>query len=162
MIKLYKDVPAVQEVDWEVLFKSDPRILGDIINDVIKIAVSEKGRPGKRSASSADDITDDLRKLNKQDYSELLFKIVLKKQMHARSFRQVAARSGLSKSVIHRFTTGESEPTFKQLEKLAVAFNKSPGYFLEYRAAYVCEILFQLLIDNPSLSIVQYEKLKGL
>lgn len=159
--RIYKEVPEIQKIDWTKVFNNDPTTLGHMINDIVKLAISEKGRPGKRSASSANDIKLDLAKLNGSDYAEVPFEEAMAYQMSMRSVRQVAATSGMSKSVIHRLSTGESEPTPQQLELLAKAFKKDPGYFVEYRAAFICSILYEMLTSNPDSSKVHYEKLKS-
>jgi hypothetical protein len=160
--RIYKDIPAAEEVDWEGLFRDDPKILGDLVNDIIKVSVSQKGRPGKRSASSAAEVQNDLAKLMDTDYSDQPFPVALRIAMGERSVRQTSRLSGVDKMVIIRLLNGEgSLPTAPQMEALASALKKDPSYFIEYRAAYVCHAVYRMLCDNSESAVVFYRKLKN-
>lgn len=160
--RLYAEIPEARDVDLGKVFKEDPKILGNLINDVIKVNISEKGRPGKRSASSEHDIADDLRKLNNEDFSNSDFCSAMRFAMRNKSLRQVARESGLDKMVVRRLLNGEGEPpTVAHMEALAHAFRKHPSYFKEYRAAFVCGSVYQMLINDGDSSVILYNKLKG-
>lgn len=159
--RIYKEVPETEAVDWERVFREDPKILGNIVNDIIKVSVSKRGRPGKRSASSEEDVTADLRKLTGSDFSELPFSAALRVAMGSKSLRQTAMLAGLDKMTVHRLLNDEGKPaTAVQMEMLAGALKKDPSYFVEYRAAYVCQALFKMLCDNSESAAVFYKKLK--
>lgn len=158
--KLYRDIPAAKDVDWSALFRDDPKILGAIINDIIKIAISEKGRPGKRSASNVADIANDLLKLSQLDYAENSFFDSMQIQMKNRSIRQVARNSGLDKMTVRRLYIGEQQPTPYHMEHLAKAFKKNPSYFLEYRALFVCAVLYEMLLTSSDAAVIFYKKIR--
>jgi hypothetical protein len=159
--KLFEKVPEAQDVDWDGLFRDDPMILGDIINDIIKVGVSKKGRPGKRSASNAADIENDLRRLTQKDYTSLPARQALINLMGTdKSMRFVAHASGLDKMTVHRLLSGKREFTLEDFEALAKAFRKSPSYFMEYRVAYICMALSAMLVKSGEASTIFYEKLR--
>ncbi len=159
--RVHRDVPEAVDINWELLFKTDPKILGSIINDIIKVSVSKKGRPGKRSADSAEQIAQDLSRLRHEDYSMLTFVDTVRIQMQDRSIRQVANVSGLDKMVVHRLASGKGQPpTIEHLEAFAKAFKKDPSYFSEYRAMFICNTLYSILVDNGDSSVVFYNKLR--
>lgn len=161
LAKIYEDVPEAEEVDWEGLFRDDPKILGSLVNDIIKVSVSQKGRPGKRSASSAGEVQDDLMKLMDADYADEPFPVALRIAMGGKSMRQTAALSGLDKMTLRRLLNGDgTPPTPSQMTKLARALKKDPSYFVEYRAAFVCHAIFRMLCDNSESAVVFYKKLK--
>ena len=161
--QVYREMPEVSTLDWEGMFKADPKILGSMINDIIKVSISKKGRPGKRSADSESQITDDLGRLRNEDYSVLPFVRAMEILMHGRSIRQVANASGLDKMVVHRLVSGKGQPpTSEHMEALAEAFKKNPTYFCEYRAMFICEALYQMLVENGESSVVFYNKVRGL
>lgn len=160
--RLYEEIPEAKTVNWEGLFRSDPKILGDMINDVIKVSVSKKGRPGKRSANSEEDVAADLRKLTNSDYADDPFVVAIRYAMGDRSLRQTAAMSGIDKMRLHRLVNGLGIPaTGEEMEKLGLALKKDPSYFLEYRAAFVCHALYRMLMDNPDSAVVFYKKIRN-
>lgn len=160
--RLYTEIPEAEDVDWEALFRSDPKILGNLVNDIIKVSVSKKGRPGKRSANSEEDVAADLRKLTGSDYAEVPFVDALRFAMKDKSLRQVATLSGVDKMRLHRLLKGAGVPvTASEMEKLAQALKKDPSYFLEYRAAYVCHVIYRMLCDNSESAVVFYKKMRN-
>lgn len=160
--RIEREVPGTKEVDWASLFKADPKILGDLVNDVIKINISEKGRPGKRSAQSAEDIEEDLKKLTGEDYAVRPFPEALKAAMGGRSIRHVASQAHLDKMTVHRLLQGRGAPaTAEQIEWLAKAVKKDPSYFMEYRVLYVCSVVYQIMMMSSEAATIQFNKLKG-
>lgn len=157
--EIQSTVPGTSQIDWGSLFKADPKILGDLVNDIIKVEVSQKGRPGKRSAKSADLIERDLLKLTNEDFAFLAFPKAMEVAMGDKSVRDVAKSSYLSKSTVHRLLRGDGAPvTSEQIEAIAPAVGKDPSYFLEYRAMYVCSAIYEMLIASPESSQVFYNK----
>jgi hypothetical protein len=162
VMRLYQELPQTRSVDWSSVFRNDPKILGSLINDIIKVSVSQKGRPGKRSAGSEEEVAADFLKLTDSDYSDYPFHLALKYAMGKKSLRQTALVSGVDKMIVHRFLNNKGPgPTIAQMEDLAKALKKDPSYFVEYRAAYICNSLYKMLCDNPENSVVFYKKIKG-
>ncbi len=161
--RLYREIPAAENVDWEGLFRDDPKILGSLINDIIKVSVSKRGRPGKRSASSEADVAADLRKLTNTDYAEDAFPKALRFAMGGKSLRQTALLANIDKMTLHRLLKGQGVPVSAfQMECIAAALKKDPSYFVEYRAAFICNCIYKILCDNPESAAVFYKKLKSL
>ena len=159
--RLYQEIPDAESVNWEALFRSDPKILGDLVNDIIKVNVSQKGRPGKRSASSEEDVAADLRKLTNSDYAEVPFAEAMKAAMGSRSLRQTAMLADMDKMTLHRLLGGTGVPvTSVQMEQLAAAVKKDASYFLEYRAAYVCHAIYRMLCGNSESATIFFKKVK--
>jgi transcriptional regulator with XRE-family HTH domain len=157
------EIPEVDSINWAALFKEDPVILGELVNDIIKLGVSEKGRPGKRSASSMEEIAEDLKKLTGEDYTvesaqKALNRLMLKK---GKSLQGVANGSGFSKQTIHRLSSGETSFRVEHLIGVAKAFKKHPSFFKEYRIAYICSALGKLIEITDDSSIIIFEKLRG-
>jgi len=159
--RIEAEVPGTKEIDWAALFSADPKILGDLVNDVIKINISEKGRPGKRSAQNAEDIEADLKKLTGEDYAIRPFPQAFREAMEGRSLRQVAAASHTDKMILHRILKGTQEPTSEQIELIAAAVKKDPSYFMEYRVLYVCSVIYQMMMTSSEAATIQFNKLKG-
>lgn len=160
--RLYREVPEAENVNWEGLFRADPTVLGSLVNDIIKVSVSKKGRPGKRSANSEADVAADLLKLTNSDYADLAFPQALRMAMGRRSLRQTASLAGIDKMTVHRLLNGDgAPPTPAQMESLATALKKDPSYFVEYRAAYVCNALYRMLCANSDSAVIFYKKIKS-
>jgi len=161
--KVLLNNPQTRDVDWTNIFVDDPQILGDLINDVIKVGISRPGRPGKRSASSGIAIMDDLKRLSNEDHSHLGFPEALREAMRTRSLRQTALLSGLDKMVVTRLLRGVGEPpTMSHMEALAEGLRKSPGYFKEYRAAYVASAIYEALMSAGEQSVIFYDRVRSL
>jgi len=159
--RIERDVPGTKEVDWAALFSADRWILGDLINDVIKINISEKGRPGKRSAQNVGDIEADLKKLTGEDYAVRPFPDALREAMGGRSIRRVASQSYLDKMTVHRLLNGKGAPaTAEQMEWLAIAVRKDPSFFMEYRVLYVCSVIYQMMMSSSEAATIQFNKLR--
>lgn len=155
--------PSARDVDWAGIFTDDPQILGDLINDVIKVGIARPGRPGKRSVSSESAIIDDLKKLSNEDHSYVDLPKALRSAMRSRSLRQTALLSGLDKMVVTRLLRGDGEPpTMEHMEALARGLRKSPGYFKEYRAAYVASAVYDALMLAGEQSVIFYDRVRSL
>lgn len=158
---LYHQVPKAQGVNWGALFTEDPKILGHLINDIIKVEISKKGRPGKRSTTNESDIIADFKKLRQEDYTDSVFTEAMKAHTEFRSLRQLARMTGLDKMVIRRLLMGDGEPpTSTQLEAIAEGLKKDPSYFIEYRARFVCSVIHEILLENGESATVFYRKLQ--
>lgn len=151
--------PSVEGLDWSAVFRSDPAVMGRIINDVLKIDQAEPGRPGKRPALDVEAAEARLRGMRGEDYTILPFAEAVKRIMGDKSIRNLAFYSGLPKSTVHRLLGGNCSPSIGQIEALSKALRKDPSYFMEYRVAFVLASLAQLFGMSPESSIVQFEKL---
>lgn len=157
--RVLRDNPEIGETDWAKIFSEDPHILGDLINDVIKVGISRAGRPGKRSASSEKAIKEDLRRLSNDDHSYLDFPDALREAMKSKSVRQTASLSGLDKMVIGRLLKGGGEPaTMAHMEALSGALKKNPGYFKEYRAMHVAILVYGMMAESGERAVIYYDR----
>lgn len=151
--------PSVENLDWSKVFRSDPAIMGRIINDVLKIDQAQAGRPGKRPALDVERAEKKLRKLRGEDYTILPFVEAVQVARGNKSIRSLAFYSDLPKSTVHRLLDGTSTPTLEQMEAIAKGLKKDPSFFIEYRVAYVLAGLTAMMGQAPESTIVHYEKL---
>lgn len=159
---LYDRIPDMNKFTWEAIARNDPASIGALIGDVIKVSVSQKGRPGKRSFPSLARATTDYNRLKKQDYSEIPFTQVLQSYLKTKSIRAVASLAHVDKGVIHRLAQGKTKPTIEHIEAIAQAMDKHPSFFIEWRAAYVACVLYASLSEIHESSVVFYNKIKDL
>jgi len=159
----YKEIKkvfsSVETLDWSKVFRSDPAIMGRIINDVLKIDQAQPGRPGKRPALDVDRAEERLRQLRGEDYTVLPFVEAVQVARGNKSIRSLAFYSELPKSTVHRLLEGTATPTLEQIEAISKGLRKNPSYFLEYRVAFVVSALTEMMASAPESTIVHYEKL---
>lgn len=159
----YKEIkrvfPSVETLDWSKVFRSDPAIMGRIINDVLKIDQAQPGRPGKRPALDVDRAEEKLRRLRGEDYTILPFVEAVQAARGDKSIRSLAYYSELPKSTVHRLLEGTATPTIEQIEAISKGLRKDPSYFIEYRVAFVIAGLTEMMAQAPESTIVHYEKL---
>lgn len=153
--------PSVTNLDWRKVFQEDITILGNIINDIMRIDLAEPGKPGKRPNVDPLKASIRLRELQGDDYTMLGFTDSFKILAKNLSIRGLAAKTGLDRNVIVRLQKGGA-PTAKEMEAVARGFKKDPGFFLEYRLSYLFGILYRKLEVNPEATVGFYRKIKGL
>jgi transcriptional regulator with XRE-family HTH domain len=156
-----RQFPSVAALDWHKVFGEDPALMGRIINDIIKVDAAQPGKPGKRPAVDPETAQQRLRQMCGDDYTALPFKDAFKALTHDRSIRGIANKTHLDRNYVHRLLNGTATPTAEVMEQVAVAFNKDPSYFSEYRVAYLFAVLFYKLEQTPEASVAFYRKVRG-
>ncbi len=157
-----KQFPSVARQDWYQIFSEDSSILGRLLNDILKIDQAEPGKPGKRPAVEVSVAEARLRQLRGEDYTSLPFRESFRALAANRSIRGLASKTGLDRNLVHRLLQGDVDPTADVMERVAKAFKKSPGYFPEYRIAYIVGVLFYKLDSGPEASVSFFQKLQNL
>lgn len=157
---IVSDYPSVGSIDWSSALKKDPDLFARILGDVLK-AEGRGSTPGKRPNLDRDQAYDQFKKFSLEDFSEYNFLKAFNSLASGRSVRNIANKTGLGKSYVHRLLKGEVEPTFYAMEQIAKGFNKQPSYFLEYRIAHVLYSMETMLSSNPEMATSWYLKIKG-
>lgn len=158
---IHKQFPSVARLDWMKVFREDPTVLGRLINDILKVDAAQPGKPGKRPAVVSGEGHNRLRQLAGDDFSSYPFTEAFKILCGERSIRAVAAKTGLDRNLVHRLMNG-ADPSVQTMEQIAKAFKKEPGYFAEYRLAYLFAVMFYKLEHIPETTVGFYRKVKGL
>lgn len=156
---IHKQFPSTTNLDWKKAFDEDLDLFGRIIRDILKLDQVEPGRSGPRPALEMMQAHRSLRALSGDDYATVPFREAYRALTHGRSLRGLSAKTSLAKSRLHRLMTGEIEPTFDDMEKIAGAFKKHASYFAEWRAGFVTAIVNDRLAQAPEASIVYYDRL---
>jgi plasmid maintenance system antidote protein VapI len=159
---IVQQYPSVDTLDWMKVFKADPTILGNIVNDILKVDQAAPGKPGKRPSLDISSAKERIRQFEGEDYSLLEFCESLKEITLGRSIRNISARTGLNRNYVHRLLEGKLSPTPTVMEQIAKAYNRSPGFFMEYRIAYIIGALQRRFEYSPETAISLYRKLKAL
>lgn len=158
---VHKQFPSVARLDWYKVFREDPSVLGRLINDILKVDAAQPGKPGKRPAVVSGEGHNRLRQLAGEDFSSYAFTDAFKILCGERSIRSIAAKTGLDRNHVHRLLNG-AIPTAPVMEQIARAFKKEPGFFAEYRLAYLFAVMHHKLDSFPESTIGFYRKVKGL
>lgn len=150
--------PSVEKLDWNKVFRADPTIMGNILNDIIKVEVAPKGRPGKRPALTREEAKEFWSKYQRADYTVEPFAKALNQLKGTTSIRQMARKVSMSPSHAYNLMTGRNQPKVEDMELVAAAYNKHPSYFYEYRVAFVAASMSERIDYAPESSIIYYER----
>lgn len=139
------------------------KLLGDAFNAVKdeedrRNGVRRSGRRPPRFASL--DVV--MATVFPERYSMDPFPEAMRKLLGNRSQRAFAHTAGFHQTTVSKLMKGDYKPDMPILERLADAAKVSPGYFREYRALYVAEIVRLLLDERPQLSSVVLRDLMNL
>jgi transcriptional regulator with XRE-family HTH domain len=150
--------PSVQSLDWERVFRADPTIMGNILNDIIKVQVAPKGRPGKRPALEKEQAREVLAQYKGEDYTLLPFPKAVTRLKGKLSVRQFARRVSMSPTYAYNLMTGYKEPTVEDMQIVADAYGKEPSFFYEYRVAFITALMVERVDYAPESSIIYFER----
>jgi hypothetical protein len=148
-------VAGVTDKEWESLLLNNPKVLWGLVADVVKAVKAGEGarRTGRRpavSVSSMDELYDVLfPKVFVSDPFPQAFGVALGR----RSQRDLAEAIGYNQATISRLLSGKTPPTCECMERIAGALKLPPTYFLEYRAMKLGQVVTNVLLDNPAVSI---------
>jgi transcriptional regulator with XRE-family HTH domain len=159
---IIQQYPSVDSLDWMKVFKADPTILGNIVNDILKVDQAAPGKPGKRPSLDVVSAKERIRQFEGQDYSLQNFCEAFREITLGRSIRNISVKTGLNRNYVHRLLEGKLSPTPIVMEQIAKAYNHSPGYFMEYRIAYIVGGLLRRFDSNPEMGISVYRRLRAL
>lgn len=154
--------PSVARLDWQKAFETDMGLFARIVEDILKLDAAEPGRPGPRPGLEYREAATRLRKLWGLDYATAPFTHAFQALCAARgySLRQLARKTHLSRSELHRFQQGLDVPTAQEMEAIAGAFDKHPSYFVEWRMGYILALLAEHMAEVPEASVGFYRKAK--
>lgn len=150
--------PNINKLNWSKIFRDDPDLMGDIINEIAKASDASPGKPGKRPPVSRQTARDTYLTLSGQDYAIEPFVITFKMLTSGNSIREVAEKTQLDRNHIYRLMNGKN-PDIYSLECIAKAYGKRPEYFLEYRNFFIVTFLLNRLEKIPESSIHFFRKL---
>jgi DNA-binding phage protein len=155
--EIKEQYPDVLTEDWNTLLRRDSDIFAKLLGDVLKFK-GKKSVPGKRPNLTRDEAERRLLRMADEDFANAEFKEAFRALSANRSLRNIAAKTGLGKSYVHRLLNGEQSPSFGTMEEIAKAFNKHPSYFLEYRIAKVVVVVERFLSATPEAASGWYLK----
>lgn len=155
-----KNYTSIDRLNWKKVFVEDPEILGSIVNDILKLNVPSRGRPGKRPSLQEDQAREMFSTLMGENFTLEPFDIAFRRLVGDTSIRKVAASLGLDKMLIHRLLHGKQKPSLDHIEKVAAHYHKDPSYFVEWRSACILTYMHDLLEANPESTVKMFDRLR--
>lgn len=160
-VKLVHEVfPSYKRLDWYRAF-DDISLFGRVLRDILKTDQAEPGRSGPRPNLDRDPALEKLREYMGSDYADVPFAQALKLISRGASLHGVARKTGVAYTTLQRHVTGERPVDMVTLERIALAYKKDPGFFVEYRVAYVLAALGDRMVISPETTVGLYRRIKG-
>lgn len=157
--------PSTADMDWVEVFDDEPEIMGAILQDVIRSMQATPGKSGPwpgLDRRRAQPVVDEWlgKDPKKRPYAVLPFPEAFKLLIEGRSVRHVANKLGWGKDRVLRLLLGQQKPVATDMEHIALTFDKSPSYFLEYRIAWAVTAFASSLEASPERTIRVYEQMR--
>ncbi len=158
---------SMGEPEWMAFFDTPAgahamgRILGDIYDAVKAEEEKAKGihRMGRRPRREGS-IEDVYSTVFPQTYTMDPFPEAMLKLLNGRSHRQFAPRVPVHQTTMSRLMRGEIKPDLPMLERIAAACKVQPGYFVEYRAMFVGQLLTRVFTERPNMGVAAFRQVK--
>ena len=153
--------PRIENVNWVGDGFNDVIMMGQMIQDLLKADASDHHTDGPRPRVGMKEGLPRLRQLFGFDYSDMPFDQAFRYLAGDKSVRALEHKIGLSKAQISLLLRGLREPSLVQIEMIAKAFGKEPGWFLDYRLGVIMAFVGNRLEQMPEMSIQYYQKVTG-
>lgn len=151
IISLKNKFPQLENIDWSEVIRKNPDVLENIVGDIVKTE-------GSRRKVNRSDKTRRISAIYNTDHSEKPFKESFTILSVNESIRKTASKIEASPAHVYNLKEGKAEPTIEIMERIAIAYNRDPSYFLEYRVHYVLKSISHFLMKNPETASAWYGK----
>jgi transcriptional regulator with XRE-family HTH domain len=154
---IYDHFPGCKNPNWNVIL-DDLDTLGEVVRDILRIEQAVPGKSGPRPSPDVKEGMKSFRKLNGDDHTILPFSEAFKVLAGQQSRTQLARKTGIARTQVHRLLHGDCDPSPQEINQIARAFGKEPSYFLEFRTAFIMAALGARLEMVPEATIGLYRK----
>lgn len=137
-------------IDWAKILASDPQTFREIMGGISKKAYKNTDLTSRERYNQ----------LVNDDFSELNFIETFNYLWGDKTIAQMTAKTGITQNVIYLIKRGKRPASMEDMEKIALAFNKDPSYFLEYRIGKVLESINSYLEQSPETATAWFTKVK--
>lgn len=154
----WEDASAIAETqgkEWEQMLTSNPKVLWGLVADVVKAVKAAEGdrKTGRRPAASVTSLDELYELLFPKRYESSPFPVALHMALGSKSQRTFAEEVGINQATISRLLSGKTPPTVEMMERAAYVLKIPPTYFAEYRAMKLAQILTDVLMANPEMTV---------
>lgn len=156
---LFPSCASVTSAEWLKFLESETglTVIAKMLGDAYQVVRDDEERmlgtkkPGRRPPRHAS-LEQVINTVFPARASMEPFPEALAKLMRGRSRRGFLVASDVAEATLRHLLSGKRQLTMPILERLAEAARVSPGFFLEYRAMYVGELVTLLLLERPQMS----------
>jgi hypothetical protein len=151
------------EAAWARVLSEQPDVMFSVIAYIVKVVKATDGprktgrRPGVHGLSF-DEVWD---VLYPQRYTLEPLTDALPKLMAGKSQRQVAPLVPCNQATLSRILSGQVQPDIVLLRNLARALKVPPTYFAEYRALRMAQLVQDVLLAQPNVSVSIFKRLQN-
>lgn len=156
-------VAGMSERDWETLLVGNPKVLWGLVADVVKAVKAHEGerKTGRRPAVGVSSLDELYAVLFPKVYVVEPFPEAFAAALGRRSQRDFAEAVGFNQATVSRLISGKTAPTVEVMERIAQTLKLPPTFFLEYRAMKLGQVVTNVLLANPDVSIDSVRRLAG-
>lgn len=131
----------------------------------VKASEGEK-RTGRRPAVAVGSLDELYEILFPQAFATKPFKAAFAELLEQRwgrwgSQSAFAAQAGITQPAVSKLISGRTRPTVEMMERIAYVLGVKPTIFLEYRAMKIGQVVSDVLMKSPDLSIKAVRDLMG-
>ena len=145
------------EEEWESLLVENPKVLWGLVVDVVKAVKAGEGerKTGRRPTVSVGSIDELYQVLFPTAYVCDPFPQALSRLLHAGHYSQrtFSEAIGFNQATVSRLLSGKTLPTVEMMERIAYTLNIRPAYFFEYRAMKLGQVVTEVMLGHPELSV---------
>lgn len=149
--------PELIDDDWMSAL-ADYDLAGRMIRDLLSYGHAPTRR-GHRVVPDQEEGLARWRDLIGDDWSPDPFPVALRALLGGRSLSHSARLTGISRSRLHRFLHGESQPTMEDIRVISAACGKRPIWFADYRVAFITAAIAAYLAADPERSAIYANRL---
>ena len=147
--------PLDEGETWTAAFKARPDAMHALLADFIKQAYATPGRIGQRPMPREEQV-DFKALIYGEDNEEPLVDVL--PRLIKTDVRRFAQQVHMSRSQCQRMLKGEYHPTVAEMRLIAIAVNKPPTFFMEYRNAMALQAVIDLFEKRPGIATSLYRK----
>ena len=150
---------GMTDKEWLTVFDANPDIMWHIIGDMYDIVLAEEERErgirsmGRRPARKGVSLEQLYAVVFPPTYSQEPFPKAFANLIKGKSQRQFAMKIPCNQSTLSRLLAGQVQPDLLMLERIAAAAKVNPHYFAEWRAMYLGQLITEVLLRRPNMSI---------
>lgn len=162
--------PGVESRDFHQVLRN-PDVFQKLLHDMVQKSQEEANKGRGRGYRPRVKVPDDdhigyrnarsrfLAELKGEDYATVDFTTAFRVLAGTNSRTQVARKTGIGRTQVHRLWTGQAPPSPQEMEAIAGAYGKAPWFFVEYRSQMVAATVGEILQAAPETSVVWVQRL---
>lgn len=151
------------EAAWARVLADQPDVMFSVIAYIVKVVKATDGprKTGRRPGVTGLNFDEVWDVLYPQRYTLEPLTEILPILMAGKSQRQIAPKVPCNQATLSRICTGQLKPDVVLLRNLAGALKVPPTYFVEYRAMRLAQMVQDVLLAQPNVSVTLFKRLQN-